>query len=93
MADDAPPLDVTVNRMATGPPPPPPVLAEVCSVSTASAAQCGVAGGHSTCTGSQSIRLSAHPQGRIEVFNKQVGSWGTVVRVIALLAAHAMNVM
>ena len=72
---DATQLDVTGHP--TDPPPPPAVM-KVCQVSTASAAQCGTAGGHATCTGSQSIRLSAHPQGRIEVFNQNVGSWGTV---------------
>ena len=43
-----------------------------------SAAQCGEAGGVSTCTGSQDARLSAYPQGRIEVFNTAVQGWGTV---------------
>ena len=70
-------LDQT-GRPSLGPPAPPPSPGDVCMVSTASAAQCGSAGGHVTCTGSQTIRLSAHPQGRIEVFNPNVGGWGTV---------------
>ena len=49
-----------------------------CMIDSASAAQCGQIGTHATCTGSQQYRLSAYPQGRIEVFNENVGGWGTV---------------
>ena len=57
-----------------------PVLDAVCGPPAdvgASAAQCGEAGGVVTCTVSQTARLSAYPQGRIEVYNPAVG-WGTV---------------
>jgi hypothetical protein len=80
-------LDVTGCATCRGPPPPPARLAEVCMVDTTSAAQCGSAGTATHCTGSQTIRLSSYPQGRIEVCNPNVGDcsgnsegsgWGTV---------------
>ena len=67
--------------------PEPTRIADVCMVDTTSAAQCGMAGTATHCTGSQIARLSSYPQGRIEVCNPKVGDcsgsgdgsgWGTV---------------
>ena len=58
-----------------------------CMIDSASAAQCGQIGTHSTCTGSQQYRLSAYPQGRIEVFNENVGGWGKTSAHIDMVCA------
>ena len=80
-------LDVTGCATCHGPPPPPARLQAVCMVDTTSAAQCGVAGSATHCTGSQTVRMASYPQGRIEVCNLNVGDctgngaasgWGTV---------------
>ena len=58
-------------------------------MSTDPAAVCGDVGGAITCTAAiadqsnspyshGSSRLSAEPQGRIEVYNENIGGWGTV---------------
>ena len=79
-------LDVTGCASCTNDPLPAETPA-VCMIDTTSAAQCGVAGSATHCTGSQIARLSSYPQGRIEVCNPNVGDctgtgagsgWGTV---------------
>ena len=53
-----------------------------CMIDTDSAAQCGAIGDVASCHGSQDVRLSSTPQGRIEVFNPRAmdgaGAWGTM---------------
>ena len=79
----------TTPCLQCNPPDPDPAAPapEQCWVDTTAAAQCGTVGGDAHCTGSQLVRLSSYPQGRIEVCNDKVGAcdgsgtssgWGTV---------------
>ena len=72
VSGETPCLECTVDDQGN------PVVADECWIDTASAAQCGTVGGDAHCTGSQSVRLSSYPQGRIEVFNPNINAWGTV---------------